>query len=105
MAGARSVARRFAVSVIAALTVGALVYALRPRAPSVPARERVFETPGARFQFNPASGGLTLTSRDGANGFDVDLVLVVDGDPNSLPLSGPPLPNRTPTLHPSPHLV
>ena len=105
MAGARSVARRFAVSVIAALTVGALVYALRPRAPSVPARERVFETPGARFQFNPASGGLTLTSRDGANGFDVDLVLVVDGEPNSLTLSGADIHNGTDTLHASAHVV
>jgi hypothetical protein len=87
--------------VIAALTACALVYALRPRARSEPAKERAFETAGAHFHFNPASGELTVSSRDGANGFDVDLALVIDGEPTSLSLAGQEIRNAAGVLHAS----
>ena len=55
----------------------------------------------AHVQFNPASGELTLGSRDGANGFDVDLALVIDGEPSSLTLAGAEIHNGVDTLHAS----
>jgi hypothetical protein len=106
MTGARSVARRLVLGVIAALSACTLVYALRPRAHSAaPARERVFETPGVHFHFNPGSGELTVSSRDGANGFDVDLALVVDGEPRSLTLAGEDIRNSADALRASAHVL
>jgi hypothetical protein len=75
--------------VIAGLLAFGLAFATRPHgtARATTHAVTVLDSRIALFELHPAAGRLTVRSRDGALSRDVDLAVVVDGEPHSLSLS------------------
>lgn len=77
----RSIGERLAMGVIAGLVAFGLAYATGPHRPGAPKARTtpLLETPNATFELHPGASQLTLRSRDGSVGRDVDLAVLVDG--------------------------
>ncbi len=89
MGGQRSVSELVAMGVIAGLLAFGLSYATRPhgaaRTPTHAAT--VLDTRIAVFELHAAAGRLTVRTRDGALSRDVDLAVIVDGEPHTLSIA------------------
>jgi hypothetical protein len=84
----RPIVGLIALGVVAGLAAYGLASAIRPAGVRGPLAHTpsLLETPGAIFELHPGAAQVTLRSRDDAVSRDVELALVVDGQPHPIPL-------------------